>query len=192
VVPVYLAYHERAGAEPCLYGFTTPGRKVEWLRANPRVCVEVDEVAAGDRWVSLIVFGRYEELPNLPESGDERLRTQERPQRLADAMPIWSDDIHHHCPGEASEDERERAWQVLKTHPEWWEAGAAASAARTSRDPTEPYHLVYYKIWIDQITGHEATPDPRVEIASAVPTAPARKWTWLSWSLTRFVGPKSQ
>jgi uncharacterized protein len=57
VVPVY---HEASG---CLYGFTTPGQKIEWMRANPLVCVEVDEVAAYDQWVSVVVIGRYEELP---------------------------------------------------------------------------------------------------------------------------------
>ena len=73
VVPVYLAYHERR-ATTCLYGFTTPGQKVEWMRANPLVCVEVDEVAACDQWVSVIALGRYEELPESPGRDDERLR----------------------------------------------------------------------------------------------------------------------
>ena len=53
VVPVYLAYDEASG---CLYGFTTPGQKVEWMRANPLVCVEVDEIAAYDQWVSVIAY----------------------------------------------------------------------------------------------------------------------------------------
>src|SRR5450631_2353862 len=60
VVPVHLAYDEASG---CLYGFTTPGQKVEWMRANPQVCVEVDEIAAYDQWVSVIAMGHYEELP---------------------------------------------------------------------------------------------------------------------------------
>ena len=63
VVPVYLTYDVLPGGEPCLYGFTTAGQKVEWMRANPLVCVEVDEVTAHDQWVSVIAFGRYEELP---------------------------------------------------------------------------------------------------------------------------------
>ena len=33
-------------ASGCLYGFTTPGQKVEWMRANPLVCVEVKQGAA--------------------------------------------------------------------------------------------------------------------------------------------------
>ena len=63
VVPVHLAYDEASG---CLYGFATPGQKIEWMRANPLVCVEADEVAACDRWVSVIAVGRYEELPGPP------------------------------------------------------------------------------------------------------------------------------
>jgi nitroimidazol reductase NimA-like FMN-containing flavoprotein (pyridoxamine 5'-phosphate oxidase superfamily) len=68
IVPTYFAYHE-----PYLYGFTTPGQKVEWMRANPLVCVEVDDVSGRDEWTSVVAFGRYEELPDTPEWGAERL-----------------------------------------------------------------------------------------------------------------------
>src|SRR5688500_6615380 len=67
IVPVYLAYYERSAGEPCLYGYTTLGHKVEWLRANPHVCVEVDEVTSCTRWKSVVAFGQYDELPELPE-----------------------------------------------------------------------------------------------------------------------------
>ena len=92
VVPVYLAYHEASG---CLYGFTTPGQKVEWMRANPLVCVEVDEIAAYDQWVSVIAIGRYEELPETPGSDGARLRAPERPRLVGEAMPPWSADSRH-------------------------------------------------------------------------------------------------
>lgn len=62
VVPVYLAY-----ADDALYGFATVGQKIESMRANPLVCVEADEVVSPQEWVSVIVFGRYEELPDTPE-----------------------------------------------------------------------------------------------------------------------------
>jgi uncharacterized protein len=42
------------------------------MRANPLVCVEADEVVSPHKWVSVIVFGRYEELPDTPESQPER------------------------------------------------------------------------------------------------------------------------
>ena len=55
-----------------LYGFTTLGQKVEWMRANPLVCFEMDERNNGE-WVSIVVFGRYEELADTPEHAAARL-----------------------------------------------------------------------------------------------------------------------
>ena len=60
-----------------LYGYATLGQKIEWMRQNPLVCVEVDELTAHDDWVSVIVSGHYEELPHAPEYEDSR-RTAER------------------------------------------------------------------------------------------------------------------
>lgn len=74
VVPFFYAYRK---PDPCLYGFTTPGQKVEWMRSNPLVCVELDEVEANDRWTSVVLFGRYEELPDNSELGAERLHAYE-------------------------------------------------------------------------------------------------------------------
>ena len=67
VVPFYFAYQDYS-----LYSFTTVGQKVEWMRANPLVCVEADEVVSPQEWVSVIVFGCYEELPDTPELQSER------------------------------------------------------------------------------------------------------------------------
>ena len=123
VVPVYLVFDEVSG---CLYGFTTPGQKVEWMRANPLVCVEVDEIAAFNQWVSVIAFGRYEELPRTSGADGLSLRAEESPQPVAEVMPAWCDDSRHRQgDDEGCDDERERAWQVLKTHP-----GGRSRAAR--------------------------------------------------------------
>ena len=62
VVPFYFAYDDHS-----LYSFATVGQKIEWMRANPLVCVETDEVVSPEQWVSVIAFGRYEELPDTPE-----------------------------------------------------------------------------------------------------------------------------
>ena len=48
VVPVYLAFYESPTREACFYGFTSEGQKVEWMRANPRVCVEVDDITSSN------------------------------------------------------------------------------------------------------------------------------------------------
>lgn len=62
VVPIYFAYHGHH-----LYATSTIGQKIEWMRTNPLVCVEVDNVTSHDEWMSVIVLGRYQELPDLPE-----------------------------------------------------------------------------------------------------------------------------
>ncbi len=49
-----------------LYGYTALGRKIEWMRTNPLVCLECEEVTTDRVWASLIVFGHYEELPHIP------------------------------------------------------------------------------------------------------------------------------
>jgi uncharacterized protein len=71
IVPIYFAY------EPDhLYGFCTVGQKIEWMRSNPLVCVEVDEVMSHFRWKSVIITGRYQELPDIPEHSSQRLQAQ--------------------------------------------------------------------------------------------------------------------
>lgn len=47
-----------------LYSFSLEGQKVEWMRANPLVCVQVDEFGKQSEWQSVVVNGRYEELPD--------------------------------------------------------------------------------------------------------------------------------
>ena len=78
IVPIYFAY------EPDhLYGFTTLGQKVEWMRSNPLVCVEVDDVLSHFRWSSVVVVGRYEELPDTPQYSAVRLQAQLRLEKRA-------------------------------------------------------------------------------------------------------------
>ena len=57
IVPVYFAYEPGS-----VYVFSTPGKKIEWMRANPKVCLEVEEVSSQSDWVTVIANGRYEEL----------------------------------------------------------------------------------------------------------------------------------
>lgn len=78
VVPVYLSYDGKY-----LYGFSTLGQKVDWMRANPLVCVEIDDVKSQNRWMSVVVYGRYEELPDTPEHKAVRLHAHELLQKRA-------------------------------------------------------------------------------------------------------------
>ena len=183
IVPVFLTYYEPFAGEGCFYGFTIPGQKLEWMRANPLVCVEVDKVETYDQWVSVIAFGRFEELPETPGRDDERLRAQERPRRVPETSPVTSPEIL------GSYDERSRAFQLLKTQVMWWEPGSSTWASRVHRDPAEPYMPVYYKIWIDRVTGHESARDTRSLAGTA---SPARKPGWLRGALRRVFGGRSR
>lgn len=59
VVPIYFAY-----AENYLYAFSMPGKKIEFMRANPEVSLIVEERGHGREWKSVLVEGRFEELPD--------------------------------------------------------------------------------------------------------------------------------
>ena len=59
VVPISYVYDPQRKR---LLGQTTYGKKIEMMRKNPSVCVEVDDVRSLTHWRSAIVWGRYEEL----------------------------------------------------------------------------------------------------------------------------------
>ena len=73
VVPVAFSY------EPdCIYIFSTVGKKIEWMRQNPKVCLQADEMGHGSSWASVVVTGWYLELnemqnPALREHAMEQL-----------------------------------------------------------------------------------------------------------------------
>ena len=69
----------------CLYGYSTLGRKIEWMRTNPLVCLECEELTTDRHWASVIVFGHYEELPHTPENEAPR----QVAQRLFQKHPMW-------------------------------------------------------------------------------------------------------
>jgi len=70
VVPIYFAHDSGY-----LYVFTTLGQKVEWMRANPRVCVQADKIESQSEWVSVIVNGEYEELSETQRAAERRRAT---------------------------------------------------------------------------------------------------------------------
>ncbi len=57
VVPVGVVFD---GSD--LYSFSTVGQKIAWMRANPLVCVEFDEIEDALHWTTVVAFGRFEEL----------------------------------------------------------------------------------------------------------------------------------
>lgn len=66
VIPIYVAYDKGS-----LYALSTLGQKIEWMRANSKVCLQFDEIQSNEHWNSVIVSGQYQELPE-PQYTDER------------------------------------------------------------------------------------------------------------------------
>jgi uncharacterized protein len=47
-----------------IYIHTLPGKKLDALRANPRACLQVDEIKDSFNWRSVIAYGTFEEVSN--------------------------------------------------------------------------------------------------------------------------------
>ena len=45
-----------------IYSHALPGKKINAMRAEPRVCLQVDHIQDDLHWSSAIVFGRFEEI----------------------------------------------------------------------------------------------------------------------------------
>jgi nitroimidazol reductase NimA-like FMN-containing flavoprotein (pyridoxamine 5'-phosphate oxidase superfamily) len=63
--------------ENVLYGFSTIGQKIRWMRENPLVCVEVDEIVSRHDWTTVVAFGRYVEIPRGALGANFRRRAYE-------------------------------------------------------------------------------------------------------------------
>ena len=74
VVPISIVYDRESN---CLFGFSALGKKVQWMRANPKVCVEIEDVADRFNWTSIVIFGRYDEITRSPEQRELRRHTQQ-------------------------------------------------------------------------------------------------------------------
>jgi len=67
IVPIYFCFDSDQ-----LYTFSTVGQKIEWMRQNPLVCVEADDIRAHDDWESVVVLGKYVEISNGAEGAKAR------------------------------------------------------------------------------------------------------------------------
>jgi len=62
IVPIHYSYKK-----PDLFVYTTDGKKSEMIRANPTVCLQVEEVVNDGDWRSVIVTGEAERIEDLEE-----------------------------------------------------------------------------------------------------------------------------
>lgn len=62
IVPVNYVYKNNA-----IYAHSGNGKKIKMMRANPKVCVQVDQIKDTFRWKSAVLWGDFVEL-----TGEER------------------------------------------------------------------------------------------------------------------------
>ena len=61
VVPVTIAYEADS-----VYVFSTLGQKIKWMRSNPKVCIQIDEIRGHSDWASVIAEVSSCEYANWP------------------------------------------------------------------------------------------------------------------------------
>jgi nitroimidazol reductase NimA-like FMN-containing flavoprotein (pyridoxamine 5'-phosphate oxidase superfamily) len=81
ITPAFFAFEEN-----CLYSFAAEGKKIGWMRENPSVCVEIDDIKNPQSWQSVVVAGKFEELPATPQNKGIRLHAHEL---LEQRNPLW-------------------------------------------------------------------------------------------------------
>ena len=57
VVPINYVFEEGS-----IYSHSLPGRKIDAMRAHPRACLQVDQIADDFHWRSAIAYGDFEEI----------------------------------------------------------------------------------------------------------------------------------
>jgi len=80
IVPIHFDFDEE-----WFYSFSTLGQKIDWMRANPKVCVEVDDITDKTHWTTVVAFGRYQELTDSLSHFGARNRARE----LFEKRPEW-------------------------------------------------------------------------------------------------------
>jgi len=62
IVPVNYVYDGKR-----IISHSTPGKKIDIMRKNPKVCFQVDEIKSIFNWQSVIAWGRFEEITGIAE-----------------------------------------------------------------------------------------------------------------------------
>jgi nitroimidazol reductase NimA-like FMN-containing flavoprotein (pyridoxamine 5'-phosphate oxidase superfamily) len=84
VVPIHYSFDAERHV---IYAVSTVGQKVEWMRANPRVCLTVDEITDKNHWTTVVLNGSYEEVGDL--DADDSSEAQKRAQQLFQRRKEW-------------------------------------------------------------------------------------------------------
>jgi uncharacterized protein len=92
VVPIHYSFDAE---RQVIYVVSTLGQKVQWMRANPRVCLTVDEITDKNHWTTVVLNGSYEEID---DSGDAGTRSH---QLFQQRKEWWLPALAKHSPGAA-------------------------------------------------------------------------------------------
>ncbi|MBB3593489.1 hypothetical protein FHX08_003892 [Rhizobium sp. BK529] len=114
VIPVQYSYFDDR-----LYVFTLPGKKLEIMRRNPNVCLEVDQLKSRHSWSSVVIDSRFTDLS-----------------------------------GEASSEEKDRAWALLSKRSDWWQPGALKPGGKSAGD--NPNTHIFFALEIIDLSGRKA------------------------------------
>src|SRR6476469_3478114 len=87
VVPISYAYDGKY-----IYAFSREGMKVEMMRKNPQVCLQIDNLGQMDNWQSVIVWGSFEELT------DKELRNDALQKLMGRVLPAVTSELVHISP----------------------------------------------------------------------------------------------
>lgn len=97
VVPISYVYDGK-----CIYAFSREGMKLQMMRKNPEVCLQIDNLGQMDNWQSVIVWGRFEELIEQQERTEALLKLMNR------MLPAITSEMVHISPN----------YPFLPEHPE--------------------------------------------------------------------------
>ena len=87
VVPISYAYDGKY-----IYAFSMEGMKLELMRKNPEVCLQLDNLGQMDNWQSVILWGKFEELKNKDERNEALLKLVSR------ILPAITSELVHISP----------------------------------------------------------------------------------------------
>lgn len=73
VVPVAYVYHKEH-----IYAHSKEGLKIKMMRKNAKVCFEVESRESLNKWRTVILWGKYEELETLQEQREVKRILQDR------------------------------------------------------------------------------------------------------------------
>ncbi|MBV8197099.1 MAG: pyridoxamine 5'-phosphate oxidase family protein [Candidatus Eremiobacteraeota bacterium] len=86
IAPITYAYDGRA-----IYGYSLLGAKIEFMSANPQVCVEVDHIETAADWQSVTARGLFHQLHGqAAEEAVERISDRLRTSAIAKNSPLMA------------------------------------------------------------------------------------------------------